>query len=649
MSKFVRAWTKAKWLRGLGAIILAVAASGAGSSTHLFGQNSSSTGPDLDQGWTPADIVNWSKASQGSRLIPYSWLQALEQGDSSERFLNARFVDGLRYLPGIATSKDPNPLPMGFAIDQQSDEELLKTRLRWFSGQADRELWVGLNCAACHTARVTYGGASMTIHGAPTMANFQVFMEELLRALRRTRDDSAKFDRFAAAVLRENDAAGNRTMLRAALSQHTAWYERIASINSSSLRYGFGRLDAVGHILNKLALVLDEQRAAPRSSDAPVSYPFIWNVPQHDFVQWNGMAGNTPDDRVSAALTSLAGQPFDVGGLGRNVGEVVGVFGDINPARRGVLGGVASSVNVRNLIEMEQLLGRLRPPQWPAEVFGPIDEAKRLQGEKLFQERCASCHAPLGRQDLTSRFQAIMAPLTPANRPSAPRGRRMTTEAALTDPAMACNTITFTANAGFLAGTKSEIALGGRVARTDSGDVLLTGLVQSILTEQAATLGWWALQSRLGWDAFDIVPPPPSQPRIRDISGRIVIPFGLPQEARDARCLRANSVLVAYKARPLTGIWATAPYLHNGSVVSLYELLLPPAQRRTSFCTGTREFDPVNVGYRAECLPENPFRFSTRDADGNPLRGNSNFGHDYGNANLSEADRRALVEYLKTL
>src|SRR5690606_18198960 len=54
--------------------------------------------------------------------------------------------------------------------------------------------------------------------------------------------------------------------------------------------------------------------------------------------------------------------------------------------------------------------------------------------------------------------------------------------------------------------------------------------------------------------------------------------------------------LMAYKTQPLAGVWATAPYLHNGSVPNLYELLLPPEQRSVKFWVGNREFDPKHVG-----------------------------------------------------
>ena len=59
----------------------------------------------------------------------------------------------------------------------------------------------------------------------------------------------------------------------------------------------------------------------------------------------------------------------------------------------------------------------------------------------------------------------------------------------------------------------------------------------------------------------------------------------------------------AYEARVLHGIWATAPYLHNGSVPSLWELLKPAKERKPTFKVGSRVFDPKNVGYDTEQSP----------------------------------------------
>ena len=96
-----------------------------------------------------------------------------------------------------------------------------------------------------------------------------------------------------------------------------------------------------------------------------------------------------------------------------------------------------------------------------------------------------------------------------------------------------------------------------------------------------------------------------------------------------------------YQARQLDGVWATAPYLHNGSVPTLYDLLLPPAERPRSFPLGHREYDPEKVGYVTDAAAP-VYVFDTS------VDGNSNAGHDFGTG-LSDAERWDLVEYLKTL
>jgi hypothetical protein len=115
---------------------------------------------------------------------------------------------------------------------------------------------------------------------------------------------------------------------------------------------------------------------------------------------------------------------------------------------------------------------------------------------------------------------------------------------------------------------------------------------------------------------------------------------------------RPNGVraLLSYKARPLNGIWATPPYLHNGSVPNLYALLSPVAERPKKFYLGNREYDPADVGYRIDKFPGG-FEFDTT------IRGNSNSGHEFTDSpnrvgvigrQLSPDERRALIEYLKT-
>ena len=96
--------------------------------------------------------------------------------------------------------------------------------------------------------------------------------------------------------------------------------------------------------------------------------------------------------------------------------------------------------------------------------------------------------------------------------------------------------------------------------------------------------------------------------------------------------------IAGYKPRPLEGVWATAPFLHNGSVPTLYQMLLPPAKRDSRFFVGRREYDPRHVGF-----------VTTPDEDGDDdgfwldttIAGNHNTGHAFA------ADAATWAKHLK--
>jgi hypothetical protein len=102
-----------------------------------------------------------------------------------------------------------------------------------------------------------------------------------------------------------------------------------------------------------------------------------------------------------------------------------------------------------------------------------------------------------------------------------------------------------------------------------------------------------------------------------------------------------------YANAPLDGLWLRAPYLHNGSVPTLRDLLDPSDKRPAKFYRGCDVYDQKKVGFVADVAEEKGrkyFPFHTAEP------GNSNKGHEgksYG-TELSEADKNALVEYLKT-
>ena len=109
--------------------------------------------------------------------------------------------------------------------------------------------------------------------------------------------------------------------------------------------------------------------------------------------------------------------------------------------------------------------------------------------------------------------------------------------------------------------------------------------------------------------------------------------------------------LKGYKTRPLHGIWATPPFLHNGSVRTIYQLLSPVEERESEFWVGTKEYDPERLGYKNSRL-EGAILQKASDL------GNSNSGHEFRTGcekygvigpYLPPKDRWAIMEYLKVM
>lgn len=607
----------------------------------------------LDQAWGPANRAIWYERSQGSRLLPLSWFLALED-EGGEPFLSEANVKRWGYLPHVNANK--RALPIGFTEDTTPEARLPRPLLTWRkTPTADDRVWVGMNCAACHTSQLTYKDQTITVDGGPALSDFEGFLEDLRTALDATLADEKRFGRFADRVLGatpleaftpgphpvdvvketftkgDNDDPENRALLRAALRKVVAREAELKRLNASTGASDYGRLDAFGHIFNKVAMIAQpagQRIQEPSASDAPVSYPFLWNIPQHDQVQWNGVAPNTV----------VAGR--EIGALARNAGEVIGVFGEIQVA--GPLRPWPSSIDVQGLVALEKQLKTLRPPAWPAQVFGwgsyrdpagqtVTHEQLVADGAALFGDpgkpgRCVACHQLLpNRKDLQTPIAAQMALFNPP--PGPPKNVHRSSE---TDIGMACNAYIKTAKGGLMAGQMTDK---GRLIRAEGESVALM-LKHSVIR---AVLGQGDATVQAAQDS--IFPTGASQALLAALAGASDKPGALTPEER---CLKERNPHLGYKARPLNGVWATAPYLHNGSVRTLYQLLLPPAQREASFEVGNREFDPKEVGYVSNTAANHSTLVTS-------AKGNSNAGHDYGNDKLTDYQRWALVEFLKTL
>jgi mono/diheme cytochrome c family protein len=122
---------------------------------------------------------------------------------------------------------------------------------------------------------------------------------------------------------------------------------------------------------------------------------------------------------------------------------------------------------------------------------------------------------------------------------------------------------------------------------------------------------------------------------------------GMLYSAHPDRRFRHFRKTYGYANAPLDGIWLRAPYLHNGSVPTLWDLLQPAVQRPKIFYRGNDLYDPKHLGFVADRPTENGKRFFAFDTT---LPGNGNAGHEgaaYGTT-LPDADKRALLEYMKT-
>lgn len=586
------------------------------------------------QGWTETQRQAWYNTDQGSRLMPLSWFEALEQpgAPAPGKVSDPAFLSTFRILQPWGAAR----LPIGFAVDRIADDSAFPhTGLHWTGKPANQDPvdWVGLNCAACHTARISYGGQDMTIDGAPSLFDYQSFIEAIDKALIETRDsaaagaDNGRWNRFATSVLGAGgDNADNRARLLTALNSLIDWEAKTEALNKTDLRYGYGRVDAVGHIYNRILLFGGAPQPTPNPSDAPVSYPHLWNIAKQTHLQWDGIATTS---KLPVGINAT-----DFGAVGRNTGEVLGVFGEVvirPPAHPGDFTGFPSTARVSTLNDIEVLLTRLQPPEWPEKTFGArgaidvtdagghkLSPTEVVQaGQQLFTAHCAGCHTshlPQGDYETMVTF----AKLGKTN---------------LTDEWMACNTWAYTGNSGALTGVPASYIKGDPLAANAPVRALLTTAVTGALINKKGDL----IDSTVK-NIFGVTPLPPVSLAHAQQAAQLTA-----KQRRLDYCLQnASEPLMAYKARPLEGIWATAPYLHNGSVPTLYALLRAPADRPRTFNVGGRVYDPKHVGYdTSPTAPGNSFVFDTS------LPGNSNKGHDYGVGKLTETQRLELLEYLK--
>jgi len=589
----------------------------------------------LDQGWDQNRREEFHHADQGTQTIniPYEWFIALEQprlslvGDVG-RLSDPAYLDRYGFIPG-ATKGGENQLPVGFA---RAGTMRTAAGELWLNPRTKEPMTrLGFTCAACHTGRLTYRGTTILIEGGPALTDLGKFRQGLgisvlftrLSSIRFLSLFSDRFDRFAKNVLGEDASKEDKAELRQQLT--VAWRQLDVirkldkKVAATSVEEGYGRLDALNRIGNQvfgLSMGPEGREKNYAATTAPVNFPHIWTTPWFDWVQYN------------ASIM----QP-----MVRNAGEAIGVSALTNLTDPGK-GLFSSEVQVKTLANIEKGIAGNQPdetngftglkaPKWPEEILGPIDQALAATGGALYDTLCKDCHLPpVG----TKAFWESKAWLPPNSFNQ--RYLQIETKAIKdlgTDPAHA------------------EDMRNRKVLIPDSLGITTSAFGPALgqLVEKVVTR-WYSTHSV----------PESERPELNGFR---------PNKIQDP---------LGYKMRPLNGVWATPPFIHNGAVPNVYSLLSPRSERPKIFYLGRREYDPVCMGYQivASAAPENNLDLrclgSNTDSEAGrftggfrldtSLRGNHNTGHEFNDGphangiigrKLSPDERRALIEFLKTI
>ena len=571
-------------------VIITIIAAGC-STQGLAAEAASQTGQTvtIEQGWSPKIRDEFYYTPQGSQLIPYDWFLALERADDNKPFAGHENLSRYDWSwPLEKSALNPDDLPVGFVKDP---------------GKADDGQWLGLTCSACHTGNLGYKGKTIRIDGAPTLADVTGFWTDLNEAVQKTLQQAGmesppgnpnKFVRFAMKVLGPNINPPTAQQLAVKFGLYASELAGIVRGRQPSLAAaGRGRVDALTQIINSLSAEDLQQPRNLRDPDAPVSYPFLWLAPKLDFVQWDPVAASP---------------------IARNAGEVLGVFGhtQLTGAPSDMF---KSTVLYKNLWEIENWLWDLKPPVWPEDLFGKINPELANKGKTLFERDCRGCHnmqpfdmtSPDDAYDRKSTFIKI---------------HRTDVTKIGVDPTYILslvNRTSLTGELGPILFSRKPFVAGAEIFTSTVGATVERGLTDAGFTDA----------EKMAMSGFRYYPP------------------NSPHNPSFAPVAWAAPSVTDLKSGPLYGIWATGPFLHNGSVPNIDELLSPPDKRSKVFWVGSHEFNPEKLGYKStehelsEAERANLFLFDAR------LKGNQNIGHAYPATPYNDQERAAVLEYLK--